>query len=396
MKTPLFCPVCDERVSDGTPSTDPTDELNATLAEHEDEALVICPRCGSAIECSEPECNHADPSADGDAIAILAASPIGPLPAEDEDMQTFAEPEAVTRPEDAIHDSQADDGAGIEEAIDAEAIDAESSDTESSDAEASSETNDLPSDDIRDEGMELELDEEPAALPESSEWGGEEDHDAESELETVRENFEDTDIEPPSANRRDEELDAEAGLDWGSVPVASRPRRPERSWLMKFLPPVLGGLTAIPIAIAILWYGFGKDIGGAGPQVARFAPWIVPKHLRGRPYYDSNTSAPSRRNAVTRPPASKPFRWPTPSDAERGDDSNSDRGADNDKKPTPLPDVFPDSTDASEPPASDASESTEPSTSGASDDSQPSPQSSDVDNSPQPDSPARDDLNRND
>jgi hypothetical protein len=345
MKTPLFCPVCDERVSDGTPYTDPTDELNSTLAEHEDEALVICPHCGSAIECNETECNNLERSADGDAEATHAASPIGPLPAEDEAMQTFAEPDAVTRPDDAIHDSEVDDGAGMQEAIVGEATEAESSDAvEGSDAK------DSPSEDGGNERMELELDGEPAALQELSERSSEDEHDAESELETVRENFDDTDIDPPSAIRRDEEPASDAELDWSSVSVASRPRRPERSWLLKLLPPVLGGLTAIPIAIAILWYGFGKDIGGAGPQVARFAPWIVPKHLRGRPYYDSNTSTPSRRNAVTRPPASKPFTWPTPADTGRNDPSKADRDGDIGKRPKPLPDVFPDSTDASPPP----------------------------------------------
>ena len=66
--------------------------------------------------------------------------------------------------------------------------------------------------------------------------------------------------------------------------IASRPRHQpkQQSALRKLLPPVLGGLTAIPIAIGILWYGFGRDLGNAGPTVARYVPWIVPKHLRGR------------------------------------------------------------------------------------------------------------------
>jgi hypothetical protein len=41
-------------------------------------------------------------------------------------------------------------------------------------------------------------------------------------------------------------------------------------------------LSAIPIAIAILWYGFGRDIGNAGPIVARYVPWLVPDALQGR------------------------------------------------------------------------------------------------------------------
>jgi hypothetical protein len=357
MKTPLFCPVCDERVSDGTPTTDPPDALNSPTAEDADEALVICPHCGSAIECGEPECSSVGHSADGHTNATNALSPIEPFPAHEEGMQP-TEPEPHAGEDEEFHHAHPD------AAIDVEAIDADG--------------NEPPMDDIGDEGMQLELDAEADALHESSQQASEDDYDAESDLETVRENFEDTDIEPPSATRRYEELDAVAGLDWDSVPVASRPRPLERSWLMKILPPVLGGLTAIPIAMAILWYGFGKDIGGAGPQVARFAPWIVPKHLRGRPYYDTDTSSPVRRNTLTRPSDGKPFSWPTPTDANGGEDSTRDPDADIAKKPTPMPDVFPDSTNEpqtptespafpegdeppkEQPPKSDASESTEP------------------------------------
>ena len=363
MKTPLFCPVCDERVSDGTPTTDPSDALNSPTAEDTDEALVICPHCGSAIECSDAECNHASVSADGSTNATDDLSPIEPFPAHEEGMQP-AEHEPHAGEDEELHHAHPD-----AEALDAEAIDAEAIDADA---------NESPMDDIGDEGMQLELDVAPDASHESWQRASKDDYDAESDLETVRENFEDTDIEPPSATRRNAGLDADAGLDWDSVPVASRPRRPERSWLMKILPPVLGGLTALPIAIAILWYGFGKDIGGAGPQVARFAPWIVPKHLRGRPYYDTDTSSPVRRNTLTRPSDGKPFSWPTPTDANRGEDSTPDRDAEPDKKPSPLPDVFPDSSDEpqastesralpdgdeppmEQPPKSDDSESTEP------------------------------------
>lgn len=66
-------------------------------------------------------------------------------------------------------------------------------------------------------------------------------------------------------------------------------RRSEGSGLSKVIPPVLGGLAAIPIAIAILWYGFGKDLGNAGPTVARYIPAIVPKHLRGGPFRSDGT-----------------------------------------------------------------------------------------------------------
>jgi hypothetical protein len=63
------------------------------------------------------------------------------------------------------------------------------------------------------------------------------------------------------------------------------------------MPPVLGGLTSIPIAIGILWYGFGKDIGNAGPTIARYIPWLVPEHLRGsaRWRYDPKTDSKQKQ-----------------------------------------------------------------------------------------------------
>jgi hypothetical protein len=61
--------------------------------------------------------------------------------------------------------------------------------------------------------------------------------------------------------------------------TAKRPRQ-ETSFLRKFVPPVLGGLAALPIATAIMWYGFGRDIGTTGQYVSRYVPWIVPQKLR--------------------------------------------------------------------------------------------------------------------
>ncbi|MCU0711445.1 MAG: hypothetical protein MUC43_05265 [Pirellula sp.] len=70
---------------------------------------------------------------------------------------------------------------------------------------------------------------------------------------------------------------------------SERPSRKEKSPLQKFLPPVLGGLAALPLATAILWYGFGRDIGGIGPAVAQYVPWIVPKKLRGNGFRADGT-----------------------------------------------------------------------------------------------------------
>ena len=61
--------------------------------------------------------------------------------------------------------------------------------------------------------------------------------------------------------------------------TAKRPRQ-ETSFLRKVVPPVLGGLAALPIATAIMWYGFGRDIGTTGQYVSKYVPWIVPQKLR--------------------------------------------------------------------------------------------------------------------
>jgi len=45
----------------------------------------------------------------------------------------------------------------------------------------------------------------------------------------------------------------------------------------------------------IMWYGFGRDIGSAGPTVAQFVPWIVPERLREMPGGYSRGEATSTR-----------------------------------------------------------------------------------------------------
>lgn len=71
---------------------------------------------------------------------------------------------------------------------------------------------------------------------------------------------------------------------WELINAAARPapKRPAVSPIRKIVPPILGGLAAFPIATLIMWYGFGKDLGSTGPTVARYVPWIVPQHLRGK------------------------------------------------------------------------------------------------------------------
>jgi hypothetical protein len=74
---------------------------------------------------------------------------------------------------------------------------------------------------------------------------------------------------------------SEADSQWQMLSSAGvRRQRPEASALRKILPPILGGLAAFPIATAIMWYGFGKDIGNTGQIVSEYAPWLVPSKLQ--------------------------------------------------------------------------------------------------------------------
>lgn len=64
-------------------------------------------------------------------------------------------------------------------------------------------------------------------------------------------------------------------------------RRKKTSTLRKIVPPVLGGLAALPIATAIMWYGFGRDVGTTARFVSNYVPWIVPQKLRLNPGLES-------------------------------------------------------------------------------------------------------------
>ena len=93
--------------------------------------------------------------------------------------------------------------------------------------------------------------------------------------------------------------EVEGSPDWNLLgPNIRRSRPREASAIRKIVPPLLGGLAAFPIATLIMWYGFGRDIGFAGPIVAEYVPWIVPKSLRNYPigYAAQDSSQPTNRN----------------------------------------------------------------------------------------------------
>ncbi len=82
--------------------------------------------------------------------------------------------------------------------------------------------------------------------------------------------------------------------DWSVLgPIVPRQRPREVSAIRKIIPPILGGLAAFPIATLIMWYVVGRDIGSAGPTVAKYVPWIVPQKLRASSWEYSRNSESS-------------------------------------------------------------------------------------------------------
>ncbi len=65
----------------------------------------------------------------------------------------------------------------------------------------------------------------------------------------------------------------------GSMSEYERRRRKQKSPIWSVIPVVLGGVAAFPIALLIIWHVLGRDIGGLGPKVAEYVPWIVPKRF---------------------------------------------------------------------------------------------------------------------
>ena len=62
-----------------------------------------------------------------------------------------------------------------------------------------------------------------------------------------------------------------------------RARRGDKGGLWSIIQVVLGGAAAIPVTLLLLWWVVGKDIMNAGPTVAQYAPWIVPKKFANPP-----------------------------------------------------------------------------------------------------------------
>ena len=101
-------------------------------------------------------------------------------------------------------------------------------------------------------------------------------------------------VAPVESNPTNGERNAKQKTDWSKFqPITheqfERNKRKSRSPIWSIIQVALGGLAAIPVALLILWHGLGQDVADAGPQVARYVPWIVPE--RFHPAQNRSTTA---------------------------------------------------------------------------------------------------------
>lgn len=143
--------------------------------------------------------------------------------------------------------------------------------------------------------------------------------DDESDLELVAD-------EVPETAEKQSEQGKWSNFDPITHAQYERIKKKSRSPIWSLLQIVLGGLAAIPIALAILWYGLGRDVLDAGPTIAKFAPWIVPEQFR--PYAapqedrlrDSSREFPSGPSGLPPVPEAQPERPIDPTPRPPADD----------------------------------------------------------------------------
>jgi hypothetical protein len=72
-----------------------------------------------------------------------------------------------------------------------------------------------------------------------------------------------------------------------------RPRRKEKSIVAEIAKVIIGGVLGLSIGLLVLWHWFNQDPLDVGPQIARYAPWIVPEQFQGtaKPGKTSTSSA---------------------------------------------------------------------------------------------------------
>lgn len=58
-------------------------------------------------------------------------------------------------------------------------------------------------------------------------------------------------------------------------------KRDSRSPFWPVFQIVMGAVMAVPLSLLLIWNLLDKDVMGAGPFIAKFAPWVVPEKFRG-------------------------------------------------------------------------------------------------------------------
>ena len=58
-------------------------------------------------------------------------------------------------------------------------------------------------------------------------------------------------------------------------------KRDSRSPFWPVFQIVMGAVMAVPLSLLLIWNLLDKDVAGAGPFIARFAPWAVPEKFQG-------------------------------------------------------------------------------------------------------------------
>jgi hypothetical protein len=96
----------------------------------------------------------------------------------------------------------------------------------------------------------------------------------------------------------------------GAAPQKARRKRQPKTKFTRgdFIKVILGGLLALPVTQAILWWGFHRDPLDLGPSVASIAPFAVPYGFRGLPELEPPTSQ-YESNPQSRLTPGKPFQF---------------------------------------------------------------------------------------
>jgi len=95
-----------------------------------------------------------------------------------------------------------------------------------------------------------------------------------------------------------------------SVTAAPRPKKPEKNAALELVKIVLGGVVGLAIGLVVLWWGFRRDPLNLGPDVANYAPWLVPAQFHGKSKTTDSEAvvAPTKTRNASKPRAEEAAR----------------------------------------------------------------------------------------